>query len=51
MFPGKGEAPQGVRGLSTETRWWGTIFVGSFGRPMGGIAGAIYVSEIMHVNA
>ena len=47
----KGKTPQGVRGLSTETRWWGTIFLGSFGRLMGGIAGAIYVVLIMHVNA
>lgn len=45
-----GKTPQGVRGLSTETRWWGTIFMGSFGRRMGGIAGATYVSESMHVN-
>lgn len=49
--PEMGKTPQGVRGLSTETRWWGTIFLGSFGRLMGGIAGAIYVVSIMHVNA
>ena len=48
--PEKGKTPQGVRGLSTETRWWGDHLVGSFGRPMGGIAGAIYVVSIMHVN-
>ena len=49
--PEMGKTPQGVRGLSTETRWWGTIFLGSVGRLMGGIAGAIYVVSIMHVNA
>jgi len=49
--PEMGKTPQGVRGLSTETRWWGDHLVGSFGRPMGGIAGAIYVDVIMHVNA
>jgi hypothetical protein len=45
-----GKTPQGVRGLSTETRWWGDHLVGSFGRLMGGIAGAIYGALSMHVN-
>lgn len=49
--PEMGKTPQGVRGLSTETRWWGTIFLGSVGWLMGGIASAIYVVSIMHVNA
>lgn len=47
-----GEAPQGGCGASLpKPDSGGTISLGSFGWPMGGIASAIYVREIMHVNA
>ena len=46
----KGKDPAGGAGPLNRNPMGGDHLLGSFGRLMGGIAGAIYVSEIMHVN-
>jgi len=46
-----GEAPQGGAGLLYLNPIVGDYLLGSFGWLMGGIASAISISEIMHVNA